>query len=95
MDADSIRWGRRGEWWESASAVVRVEEKGERGGTEDPRGGGAEEMENFFAPSTSDSTGVTGGQEILPFSVLSRPFLFPTTPSPSPGSPSPLPSGSR
>ena len=76
MDADSIRWGRRGEWWESASAVVRVEEKGERGGTEDPRGGGAEEMENFFAPPTSDGTGVTGGQEILPFSEEQNAEVF-------------------
>ena len=76
MDADSIRWGRRGEWWESASAVVRVEEKGERDGTEDPRGGGAEEMENFFAPPTSDGTGVTGRDEIVPFSEEQNAEVF-------------------
>ena len=53
-----------------------VEQEGERDGAENPRGGGAEEMENFFAPPTSDGTGVAGGQEMVPFSEEQNAEVF-------------------
>ena len=52
------------------------EQEGERDGAEDPRGGGAEEMENFFAPPSGDSAGVAGGEEILPFSEEQNAEVF-------------------
>ena len=52
------------------------EQEGERDGAEDPRGGGAEEMKNFFAAPSGDSAGVAGGEEILPFSEEQNAEVF-------------------
>ena len=68
MDTDSIRRGRSGgELGGRTAAIVCVEEKRERGGAEDPDGGGAEHMKYFLAAATGDGAGIAGGEKIFPF----------------------------